>query len=817
MEDNVYQAALAGLLHDVGKFMWRARQTSLNEKWSKADIREKYGYWHALASDQFVQSFIHENLRRNLSGVRYHHRPDSKDLPPEDLQPWIVRVADQLAAAEREDDEDAFIPRMESIFCHLDGHQAKAYLPLKPLDPRQPDHLFPEQQDESIKEKDQQYIEEYERLWEQLEQACTKSGLAGITDSHRALETVFSLLQTYTWCVPSAAWRSVPDISLYDHARATAAIAACLAADKFSKPELETIGSSGRPVCLLVAADLSGLQKFIYNLASEGAAKSLRARSFYVQLLSEVLALSLLRTLKLPLTNLIYVGGGGFQLLAPLNAEEPLKQEARRLTDKLLELHQGELGLALIWDTLTGEDFHHFSHARERSGKKLNRKKRQPFASASPEVLASAIGEPLTQGGDPLKFCAVTGEDGENIVQDPDNPDRYRSHFVASLEELGRLLPRTESLVLASIKEAPAKRAASWVQALEAFGWNVAVVRQGESFPKVSLQEGEFARVWSLSPPPSDKTEHTHPQPEADRVYSYHPFARLTPLVRSGNGDERPKTFDELAREPVHGSFKRWGVLRMDVDNLGKLFDQGFGEQASLSRISSLSFALRLFFEGWLPELAKGKTGSDTPITERDLRDHLYIQYSGGDDVFVVGSWDALPEFARRVRQSFQAYTAGNPRLTLSAGMTIAEEKFPLYQAAEHAGDAEDDAKNWRVEKDAFCFFSMPLTWSDFAQVQQQAARLANMVENRQLSHSVLQTLLILQEMKQRASQKGKLVFGRWMWMSAYQLTRVILGLKDQETIQEMEALRKQFITPDENLTKIGLAARWAQLWTRGA
>ncbi|MCS7222919.1 MAG: hypothetical protein N0A15_16765, partial [Anaerolineae bacterium] len=50
---------------------------------------------------------------------------------------------------------------------------------------------------------------------------------------------------------------------------------------------------------------------------------------------------------------------------------------------------------------------------------------------------------------------------------------------------------------------------------------------------------------------------------------------------------------------------QRLGVLRMDVDNLGKLFAEGFGENATLSRVAALSFAISLFFEGWVEVLAE--------------------------------------------------------------------------------------------------------------------------------------------------------------------------------------------------------------------
>jgi CRISPR-associated protein Csm1 len=66
-----------------------------------------------------------------------------------------------------------------------------------------------------------------------------------------------------------------PDVALIDLARSTGAIAAALAqqqpGDKLA----------------LIGGDLMGVQKFIYTISSEGALKSLRARSFYLELAAE--------------------------------------------------------------------------------------------------------------------------------------------------------------------------------------------------------------------------------------------------------------------------------------------------------------------------------------------------------------------------------------------------------------------------------------------------------------------------------------------------------------------------------------------------
>ncbi|MDI6784689.1 MAG: hypothetical protein QME64_11435, partial [bacterium] len=66
---------------------------------------------------------------------------------------------------------------------------------------------------------------------------------------------------------------------------------------------------------------------------------------------------------------------------------------------------------------------------------------------------------------------------------------------------------------------------------------------------------------------------------------------------------------------------------------------------------------------------------------------------SGGDDLFIVGAWDHITELAFDIRQAFAKFTANNPDIHLSGGIYIQDAKFPLYQLAKLAKDAEDRAK----------------------------------------------------------------------------------------------------------------------------
>ena len=105
-------------------------------------------------------------------------------------------------------------------------------------------------------------------------------------------QTIVALLHKYTSRIPSATpWekggkRTVPDISLYDHLRTTAAIAACIGRE-LSETEVDeelklliTKKESDRNICALIKGDISGIQNFLYHILSDGASNQLRGRSF---------------------------------------------------------------------------------------------------------------------------------------------------------------------------------------------------------------------------------------------------------------------------------------------------------------------------------------------------------------------------------------------------------------------------------------------------------------------------------------------------------------------------------------------------------
>jgi CRISPR-associated protein Csm1 len=813
VRQETLQAALAGLLHDIGKFAQRA---GIRPRESMDHARrEEVKYEHALLSYDFAQEYtagLTEEVRHAVGRLVYHH------VPQTDADERL-RLADWLAAGERDEIGETQPdppPLMRSVFSRLHGFDEPWYVSLKRLSFDE-DTLFPVRLDNAARQSDHRAC--YQALWQEFTAACAP--LKTTSDPVVFLEILYNRLLEFTWCVPGAYYRAVPDVSLFDHCRMTAAVAACLAVDGRDGAWCRAVADE-EPAATLVAGDISGVQDFIYTLASSGAAKTLRGRSFYIQLLTEVVADFILHRLGLPITNLLYAGGGNFFLMAGVSQQVQLEGLRREVTQRLVAAHRGALHLTLAWKPVERGEFRcgAFSEAwRQLHEDCLLPQKYRPLAALPEEELLALVGTPQGVGGDNDQTCSVCGAErqkGEYFDTEEAGAERVRKcDLCQSFETLGRTLAEaTHWVMVRAPVEETAAQVRSWQTGIANFGARVALVNHKKPLENANalpvLNGATLARVSSIGDmgvsARISAALQTVPIVEVVR-----PLAQLVPRDRYGY----PVTTDDLAdRSP--SDLKRWGVLRMDVDNLGQVFRSGFrgadGDTMTLSRLASLSLALRLFFEGAMPLLARPQGEGDTV----DLRDCVYLQYAGGDDLFVVGTWDALPRFGARIRRKFSDYVCHNPAITLSGGVTLADKRYPLYQAARDAEKAEKAAKAIRPEKNAFTFLSQPVRWEDFDTAMERADTLADWLNCRDAPKSLLQTLNAIASEYARTNRDGKLFFGRWMWMLAYQLSRAAARAKDNEVKHGIVDLCNSMLTSRGLMRTIGLSARWAELLTRG-
>ena len=807
MNDQVLKAALAGLMHDIGKVVQRARE----DPWKMpADTIEEGQPVHAAWSMQFANLVPPEYRQPVLMGT-YHHKPEKNPAEDPHLS-YLVALADKLSAGERSDksEENKQYPQqMASIFNRIFVDQLSTkenyYLPLQPLR-MQEEYLFPSTTIQSNPSTG------YQSLATNLEKAATRNPHT-LEDY---LEHFLSAMQQNTWCVPSAYYYSIPDVSLYDHSRMTAALAACLVdlpteevinrlsavervfQNKATQQDHEMLAE---PAVLLLGGDISGIQDFIYTISARGAAKTLRGRSFYLQLLTEAVLRFVLNQLELPYSNVIYTGGGHFYLLAPLSAQARLLQLRQNITRKLLRHHGTSLYLALAAASIPYNGFQKGQlpiHWNEMH-RQLNRVKQRRYVELEQD-LYDQVFAPHAHAGNQEDHCAVCGEQRANTspLEGDDEGGRVCNLCASFDTQLGKYLPETHTIAL-GIGTPQESQPHTALDALAEFGLYVRLLTRTNQVLDFKQDPVQRVILWSLS-------DQQHPV----QTPGFHPVHWLRYTVNQ----VPEKDFNEL--QDASTGIKRLGVLRMDMDNLGLIFQQGFGKDsassiATLSRLSTLSLQISIFFEGWVKKIIESQ-----PFLGSDGKPLIYSVYAGGDDLFLIGPWDRIPELAQTIHRDFNRYVNHHPACHISGGMAFIHGKYPLYQAAEDAGDSLDLAKSLDG-KNAFAFLDKAWKWGQFAEISSKQEQLVRLTSELGGPKSILQILqqLAAAEEEARKKHEGKPVWGPWMWRGNYMITR----LKDRENNERLEIIKS--IDNDlkasmyANLQPWGVAARWAQLFVR--
>ena len=473
---------------------------------------------------------------------------------------------------------------------------------------------------------------------------------------------------------------------------------------------------------LFVGGDLSGIQKFLYNISSKKAAVSLKGRSYYLRQLMETVCADIKQAAEASGARTVddlYSSGGKFYLLTDNTPQivQAVEMCAKEAKQKLWEEHKGQLGLNISHvafnenpdGTVDCQDAF-----RQKPGylwKKVNadfaHQKNQKYKDLLTDSYPSFF-DPIPVGGKP-KVCAITGVESPDCVR------------MEALSEDG------DGYVLPSVRQQ---------------------IQLGE---ELRLQEGF-------------------------------------------------KTFEEYA-----GSTDL-GILRMDVDGLGKRFIEGFN---SIAEYKTFSNRLVDFFEEETKNIQQ----------EPAFKPYLNIIYAGGDDLFVVGRWDKVIDFAERIRQETNN-RFDSDGISISGGIVVVQPKFPISKAAELAGDAENAAKQFHNgEKNAFHMLGKTISWDrEYDYVKSFKQQFVSLIEEYDLSKGILHKLMLYSSIADRNKilrKENKAEDYSFIWHISYYLTRYMKRYESNPAVSDFcRSLRDREIDyrNGRNLELIALAARWAEL-----
>jgi CRISPR-associated protein Csm1 len=192
-------------------------------------------------------------------------------------------------------------------------------------------------------------------------------------------EQVYVITQKYGTSVGYT--EGVRDVSLFDFVKLVSAAYICL-------------GKSEDVV--MIGGDLSGIQDFIYEIVPKTAAKSLKGRSFYIQMLIESAVFKLLKKLELTEINVVYASGGIYYILAPNTEIDNLIFEiGNELINEMFKKHQTLISMQLAYVSIgTDKEVNEWTLLKD----KLVQLKNQRFKSKL-DIDFNAFFSPKEKGG----------------------------------------------------------------------------------------------------------------------------------------------------------------------------------------------------------------------------------------------------------------------------------------------------------------------------------------------------------------------------------------------------------------------------------
>lgn len=743
---------LAALLHDIGKFYQRTGakiQNKDNEQFTKNN-----GYWHAAFTAEFIDEYLDQKfIALRTASADHHVAVDG-----------IVKNADFYASGHDRRSEESY-QQEETSSNYITDRMYSIFYVLFDIKNNEPSYInlssqsnyFPSIQKEfanldinSAKEKSKAL---YKKLFDEMTTKIKNIKASSYQELHHYL---YPIIKEYTTTIPSSTYNvDVPTVSLFDHLKLTAAITNCLNNENLSKEK----------EFLIVEYDLSGIQSFIYQI-TEGnntkpyVARSLRTRSFYLNVLCDFIAYKIAHAFNVTYENILYTSGGRGQVLVPnlINSSQILQDLVDEITKEIFKVHHTQISFSFASAEINSEELMNakFKELIYGDSRKMLTNKAQkflPIITKSPELFNHT---PLKKSctlcekheapkGDFCEFCnqllklndVLTDDDKEVVVVEFDYENRANDGIVTfKFGSLGQIIFHHQ------------------------------------------ISEKSFR---------SNSYYLTINKPIIGEVKYY------------AKGNTGGKSFEQIASKSQGDP--KLAVLKMDVDNLGWIFTKGFKEDTTtISKVLTLSRNMDFFFTKIIRD-----------ITNLDkFKGSVYIIYSGGDDLAIVLPASMVLEFVYEVNQRFSEYTNNNS-IHLSAGIEVFHPKSPVRFAILRANEELDNAKR-REGKNAIGFLDEVIPNSKLKDCLNEVDYFIKALKNKQISRSALYNIYqaIMVSLEHHDSETA---YQRYIPNIAYSIAR---NIENKELFNKLKTdlIRSNITIDDLQFYKIVYA--YVLMSTRG-
>lgn len=809
---------LGSLFHDIGKFVQRC-----SSQWFQNHQLEG----SKLVNDNDIKIKLTEvldgenNFERFVSIIEKHHNKNLNDTLIK-----IVQEADRISASERVDkelDEDNNInwgnhfltSLLTKIRLNSNEGYNKGLYKHELLINKNYNAIIPKEisQEDALKLGFKYNNETLINFCKDLNTILNFYDKEDENSFDTLVNNIIIVFEKYLWCIPDFTGNSETDISLYNHLKDVAGIALSLYRLKTGKNKNDLA---------LIVGDIPGIQNYIFDVRNKKAAKLLRGRSIYVQVLTRAIVSKFLNELNLPESNVVMLAGGKFYILT--NNSEKLIESCDKLKFEIEKYLLENLNFLLQFSygicTFNSEEYKNkkitFGKIVEKANFDLLSRREQSLKNYifNPDIADKLINhEPvITADSEENSLCSLTGKPivkgRESTIEDPDENGNLENLQVDEQSKkeynIGDNIVDNNNVILLDKDFMPDK-----------------VI----NFNDLTEDYKETSKI--LLNPDLEKLID-------DKDKSKWGLNNSRYLEVANACSKKGKSvldFETMTKMNTGAEFLT--LIKGDIDNLGLIMAYGLNRDnetnlEALSRTTTLSNHLKYYFSTFINGLfndnefitqkvikEKNEKGDEYYIKTENV---VYTVFAGGDDLMLICPQSFSLKLLDKFNTSFNAFTCENPEIHISYSITHFKHNTPIRMVAELSEANQDKAKKFGKpsldlsspeyfypdnNKNCLFIFDSTIKMQNLDSLIDYTEKLKTWNESNKISMGVIRNLLILSDYINKYRETGKTKFLMWHPMLSYMIRRNVFkkGEYPNSEIQEFFEKYLSLIKSKEEIT----------------
>jgi CRISPR-associated protein Csm1 len=468
---------------------------------------------------------------------------------------------------------------------------------------------------------------------------------------------------------------------------------------KYDEDKLNDILDALGEDILMISGDFWGIQKFIFNdLTTKKASKILRSRSAMVELITYVVVDILKQEFN---AKEVLFGAGKFMVLAKIEEdyEEKIKNIQKELDNYFLINFFGQNGFVLSYQKTSKEKLLN-QDSLEMKDDLINLQKNNELKKLNKFNLIDIEEEKIninvfSGAKSDDEICNFCKKRAKSIVIESDSDKEKACEVCYNQIILGEKLTKNRYVKIFTSKNQEKKD-------------NVLIFKYNNDFYYAKFFnkiDDDLENVFDIS---NNK---------------YDGIAKWPLGAFVAKKDNKIKSFEELQETSI-----ALMALKADVDRLGKTFREFY--MTSFKKFNRLSRELNFFFSNYVPYFIENT---------QEYKDKVYVIFSGGDDLFIIGEYKSMVKLTKDLRERFYKFSL--QKATLSFGLTMFKHSTPINYISQITDDAEKRAKEVKKnneDRNGIDIFKISMKFDTFLDIEKKWQEIEEELEEKDLKSTTL-------------------------------------------------------------------------------